>query len=153
MFIGVRVKGRIFDFIKGIRFNHESSKQSSGSPSDPQNNFILFFKNVKESKSNIYNQLRGKTGVYLFINNITKDLYVGSSLNLSKRMTSHFYYANSDIGTKILITRAMRKYKLENFSLGILEFCENNIIVSLSLEQKWINYYKPKYNILKIAGS
>jgi group I intron endonuclease len=91
--------------------------------------------------------------VYLFINNITKDLYVGSSINLSKRMTSHFFHANSNNPTKIVITRVMRKYKLENFSLGILEFCQPDIMICSDLEQKWINYYKPKYNILKIAGN
>lgn len=47
----------------------------------------------------------------------------------------------------------MRKYKLENFSLGILEFCPSDIILCSELEQKWIDYYKPKYNVLKIAGS
>jgi len=134
MFIGVRVKGRIFDkiLIKGVRFYQQSS---IGSPADPQNNFVMFFENVKKSKSNIYSQLRGKSGVYLFINNITKDLYVGSSLNLSKRMTGHFYHANSDKVTKIVITKAMRKYKLENFSLGILEFCDSNILLCTKLEQ------------------
>jgi len=51
-------------------------------------------------------------------------------------MTSHFYYANSDKVTKIVVTRAMRKYKLENFSLAILEFCNANIEVCSKLEQK-----------------
>jgi predicted GIY-YIG superfamily endonuclease len=132
MFIGVRVKGRIFDSITGRRFIHKSSE---GSPGDPQNKFVMFFENVKESKKNIYSSLRGKSGVYMLINNITKDLYVGSSINLSKRMTSHFYHANSDKATKIVITRAMRKYKLENFSLGILEFCDSNRIICSRLEQ------------------
>lgn len=47
----------------------------------------------------------------------------------------------------------MRKYKLENFSLAILEFCDSNIIICSDLEQKWINYYNPKYNVLKIVRS
>lgn len=68
-------------------------------------------------------------------------------------MTSHFYHANSDKVTKIVITRAIRKYKLENFSLAILEFCTTDIKVCSKLEQKWIDYYKPRYNVLTIAGS
>jgi len=146
LFIGVN-KGR-FNFDKrGKRFNHQLPGGS------PENNFVIFFKNIKESKKDIYKELRKKSGVYLFINNITKDLYVGSSLNLTQRMTSHFYHANSDKVTKIVITRAMRKYKLENFSLAILEFCTTDIKVCSKLEQKWIDYYKPRYNVLTIAGS
>ena len=68
-------------------------------------------------------------------------------------MTSHFYHANSDKATKIVITRAMRKYGLDNFSLAILEFCDPDIKVCSNLEQKWLDYYKPSYNIFKIAGS
>ena len=56
------------------------------------------------NKRGIYKQLRGKAGVYLFINKTTGDYYVGSSINLSKRMTSggslrggarYFYQANT----------------------------------------------------------
>ena len=47
----------------------------------------------------------------------------------------------------------MRKYKLENFSLAILEFCDSDVIICSDLEQKWIDHYKPRYNVLKIAGS
>lgn len=148
MFIGVSLKGSNFD--KGKRFYRGLS--GGGLPNNPDN-FVLYYKNVKQDKKKIYNELRGKSGVYLFINNITKDLYIGSSLTLTKRMTRHFYYVNSDKLTKIIITKAMRKYKLENFSLGILEFCPSDIIICTDLEQKWIDYYKPNYNVLKIAGS
>ena len=147
-FIGVSIKGSNFD--KGKRFN--SGWSGGDSPINPDN-FVLYFENVKQDKKKIYNELRGKSGVYLFINNITNDLYVGSSITLSKRMIIHFYHANSDKLTKIVITRAMRKYKLENFSLGILEFCPSDITICSDLEQKWIDHYKPKYNVLKIAGS
>lgn len=153
MFIGVCLKESKFD--KGKKFYRVrlvSGSPIGGSPISPDD-FVLYFENIKQDKKKIYKELRGKSGVYLFVNNITKDLYVGCSITLSKRMTSHFYLANSDKLTKIVITRAMRKYKLDNFSLGILEFCSSDIIICLELEQKWIDHYKPKYNVLKIAGS
>ena len=118
-----------------------------------KNNYVMFFKNVLISKRDIYKQLKGKAGVYLFINNITNKLYVGSSIVLSKRMASHFYHANSSKDTNIILYRAMRKYKLENFSLAILEFCSPDIIACSDLEKKWIDLYKPDYNVLKIPGS
>ena len=78
---------------------------------------------------------------------------MGSSLNLSKRMVSHFYYANSDKFATTILIRAMQKYGLNNFSLGILEFCEKDVIECVKIEQKWMDHYEPSYNILKIAGS
>jgi len=159
LFIGVKAKGRMcFFYAKvclnkskatGERFNHNST----GPGGLPDDDFVMFFGNVQESKRVIYKSLKGKSGVYLFINNITRDLYVGSSITLTKRMTSHFYLANSDKATKIVLARAMRKYKLQNFSLGILETCASDTLVCLELEQKWMDKYKPRYNVLKIAGS
>lgn len=154
LFIGVKVKERMSFFfyarkISGKRFNHDLA----GPGGSPNNNFVMFFNNVQESKRAIYKTLRGKSGVYLFINNITNDLYVGSSITLSKRMTSHFYLANSEKATNIVLARAMRKYELKSFSLGILEICASDTIVCSELEQKWRDYYKPRYNVLKVAGS
>ena len=66
-------------------------------------------------------------------------------------MVSYYYYTNRQNPSKLVIIRAMKKYGLENFSLGILEFCDKN--VCLMLEQKWIDHYKPKYNVLTTAGN
>ena len=99
------------------------------------NNLTEYF-NVKENKKNIYKELRKKSGVYVFINNITGELYVGSSINLTKRMVSYYYNYNSNKLSKLMIIRAMKKYGLENFSLGIKEFCKQDPKLCLSLEQK-----------------
>ena len=87
------------------------------------NNFVMFFENVLISKRDIYKQLKGKAGVYIFINNITRKLYVGSSIVLSKIMASHFYHGSIKLvhrktDTKSFLYRAMRKYKLENFFIS-----------------------------------
>jgi group I intron endonuclease len=42
---------------------------------------------------------------------------------------------------------------LDNFSLGIKEFCASDNQTCLDLEQKWIDYYEPKYNVLTVAGN
>jgi hypothetical protein len=81
----------------------------------------------------------------MFINNITSteqgkpEVYVGSSITLARRMSSHFYYATtskSNVNSHLLLYRAMKKYKLENFSLAILEFCEPDLELCAKLEQK-----------------
>jgi len=150
LFIGVTVKKLKI----GKRFYSQSSK--NGSPIEPEE-FLVFFENVKESKKDIYRELRKKSGVYVFINNITKELYVGSSINLTKRMVNYYYYYNSDKPSKMVIIRAMKKYGLENFSLGIKEFCEQDPKICINLVasglQKWIDHYKLKYNVLTTAGN
>ena len=70
MFIGVSLKGSNFD--KGKRFYRGLS--GGGLPNNPDN-FVLYYKNVKQDKKKIYNELRGKSGVYLFINNINNKKY------------------------------------------------------------------------------
>lgn len=148
LFIGVNVTGRLFE--QGKRLFSSTGKR--GSPLNPEE-FILFFENVKDNKKNIYKELRKKAGVYVFINNKTNELYVGSSINLTKRMVSYYYYYNSDKPSQIVIIRAMKKYGLENFSLGIKEFCASNPKICIDLEQKWIDHYEPKYNVLTVAGN
>ena len=178
LFVGVNLcrngRGRIFVYFKKVLKNHPlvtysatntgnskliqsnilvksiTDQKTNGPNSDK---FLMYFYNVSSEKRNIYKKLRGKSGVYLFINNITNDLYVGSSLVLSRRMSSHFYFANCTKDTNIKLYRAMRKYRLENFSLAILDFCDKNLKSCSSLEQKWIDYYKPRYNTLPIAGT
>jgi group I intron endonuclease len=79
----------------------------------------------------------------MFINKINNCCYVGSSVNLAKRMATHFFYAmimrndhSSNKETNIVFYRAMRKYGLENFSLAILEFCSPNVTDCSEFEQK-----------------
>ena len=149
------VSTQIFNnwYCHGVFSRRFSSAAAELPISQKNNNFVMFFENVLISKRDIYKQLKGKAGVYLFINKITNKLYVGSSIILSKRMASHFYHANSNKDTNIILYRAMRKYNLENFSLAILEFCKSDIIVCSDLEKKWIDFYNPDYNVLKIPGS
>lgn len=146
LFIGVSLTGRLFKLSKRLYSSMGRSPLNS-------EEFILFFENVKDNKKNIYKELRKKAGVYVFINNKTNELYVGSSVNLTKRMVSYYYYYNSDKPSQVVIIRAMKKYGLDNFSLGIKEFCTSDNQTCLDLEQKWIDHYEPKYNVLTVAGN
>jgi group I intron endonuclease len=51
----------------------------------------------------------------------------------------------------MLISLAIIKYNFENFSLDILEYCSVEDVIER--EQYYLDTYKPKYNILKPAGS
>jgi|ERR1700753_476102 len=104
--------------------------------------WVLYFKNIESSKKEIYKQLKGKSGVYMFINNVVTEkpeVYVGSSITLARRMAAHYHYATStkpNANQNIVLYRAMKKYKLENFSLAILEFCKSDLKDCAEIEQK-----------------
>ena len=51
----------------------------------------------------------------------------------------------------MLIYTELIKYCINNFRLEILEYCDRNNV--LAREQFYLDLIKPKYNILKIAGS
>jgi hypothetical protein len=121
-------------FYRNKRLYSGSSNQG-GSPFNPEE-FALYFKNVKEEKKDIYPKLRKKSGIYALINNITNEFYIGSSINLTKRMVSYYYYTNSHKPSNLVIIRAMKKYGTEYFSLGILEFCIQDPKICIDLEQK-----------------
>lgn len=116
---------------------------------------LPLFENVKNEKRKLYKTLKGTSGVYIFINRINNKLYIGSSLKMSRTLGVHFYHGNSlnKNETKNYLYRSMRLYGLEHFSLGILEFTTQDSYLLCSLEQKYLDLYKPKYNTLLIVGS
>jgi len=96
----------------------------------------------------------GKSGVYIVVNNITKDCYVGSAVSktdkhnrLYIRFRNHFF--NTSKSSNIHLRRATIKYGKHSFSFHILAFdIPDNI---LGLESYYIDKLKPKYNILQSA--
>lgn len=156
LFIGVKKKGSVFEIGKRLYSGSTGGGEAlpTGSPFNPDDvEFVIFFHDMKEEKRDIYRELRKKSGVYMLINNINKEIYIGSSLNLTRRMASYYYYTNSEKSSKMVIIRAMKKYGLESFSVGILEFCKQDSKVCLNLEQKWLDHYKLNYNVLSVAGN
>ena len=95
---------------------------------------------------------RGKSGVYIIVNSITKDFYIGSATSktinhnrLYFRFRNHFF--NTHKSTNIHLRNAMIKYGIQNFTFNILIFdIPENII---NLENYYIKELKPKYNILQ----
>jgi group I intron endonuclease len=51
----------------------------------------------------------------------------------------------------MLIYKALLKYGHSKFSLEILEYCDRDCVIKR--EQYYLDFFKPKYNILKVAGS
>lgn len=109
----------------------------------------------------IREKLRNKSGIYIIINKITKNYYIGSAIynRLYTRFSNHLYHLN---GNK-LVARSIKKYGLNNFIFGVLEYINNHEYNDkydkkinqelLNLETSYISLLTPKYNIVPEAGN
>lgn len=62
-----------------------------------------------------------------------------------------YYSLRSLAESNRLIDRALLKYGFSNFSLEILEYCDQSEVIAR--EQYYLDLLKPEYNIVKTAGS
>jgi group I intron endonuclease len=92
----------------------------------------------------------GQSGIYHWVNNLNKKTYVGSGVNLAKRLGS-YYNENELKRNSRPIKDALIKYGHENFTLEILEYCPETKL--LEREQFYLDLLVPEYNILKYAYS
>jgi len=74
------------------------------------------FYNLNKERDLIKNKTLNKSGVYLWHNKITDKYYIGSSINLYKRISRYFQpgYFNYVTHKILPIIRALHKYKMEN---------------------------------------
>lgn len=85
-----------------------------------------------------------------------KKSYVGSSVNIERRMRGYFSISFLETQIKVsksYIYRSLLKYGYSNFSLEILEYCDPDKKVLINREQYYIDLLEPDYNLLKKAGS
>lgn len=102
-----------------------------------------------------------KPGIYYIKNIINNKVYIGSSLSVKRRITSHKNDLNKNNHHSVKLQRAVNKYGIENFEFDILEYMyfpkdynKNTKIQYLeSLEEYYIKYfnsYKKGYNCSEI---
>ena len=111
---------------------------------------------MEKTKKLILNNTKNLSGIYLIFKNITGHYYVGSASTnkFYARFGNHLLYFR---GSKVL-KNAVKKYKLCNFSFVILKLYpeivnkENNKLL-LDIEDFYLKYLLPDYNILTEAGS
>jgi len=89
--------------------------------------------------------------IYQIQNMLTKDSYIGSAINLKKRIKEHLRQLNNGNHHSIILQRAVNKYGINNFEIIILEYVNKEKL--LEKEQFYINKLNPIYNICKTAGS
>src|SRR5882757_128480 len=119
---------------------------------------IYIYENLEKTftSKKILEETKGLSGIYLILNKVTNDYYIGSASTnrLHKRFTSHLIHLT---GSKI-VKNAVIKYKISEFAFLVLELFpkivnkENNKDL-LDLEDFYLKSLLPNYNILTEAGS
>jgi len=106
---------------------------------------IKVYNNADTMKQDIIKDNKEKAGVYRWINNENNNSYIGSSINLSKRLRSYFNYdiINSKSKGKSLINDALVKHGYSKFTLEILEYCDVSKV--LEREQHYLDTLNPEY--------
>ena len=123
-----------------------STSKSEGSPSD-----LVVFSDADKDKLDILKYIKGKSGIYMWTNKLNGKKYVGSSMNLNRRLLE-YYNVNRMLNEKSMaINVALLKYGYTNFSLTILEICDKDSL--MYREKHFFEVYSPEYNILKTPGS
>lgn len=111
---------------------------------------------LENTKSKIKDQTKGLSGVYLILNKITNDFYVGSA-STEKFYTRFYRHLINLTGSKI-VKLAVNKYGIDNFAFIVLEtFTEKTTVENnkklLDVEDFYLKSLLPNYNILTEAGS
>lgn len=109
-----------------------------------------------EIKNKVLNETRELAGIYLILNKITLDYYIGSASTgrFHSRFVNHLFYLT---GSKV-IKNAVKKYKVSSFAFIILELFEEKVTREnnkklMDLEDFYLKSLLPNYNILTEAGS
>lgn len=119
----------------------------------------VVYNNAEEYKDLILADNKNKAGIYLWTHRESSKKYIGSSVNLSRRL-SYYFSKNINKYKTSKIYNALLSYGFSAFSLTILEYTEivnlpkdeaKNLIIER--EQHYIDIILPEYNILKTAGS
>lgn len=114
----------------------------------------VVYHNLPLKKKAIFRDTKGKSGIYRWNNLITGMSYVGSAVDLSRRLRDYFslkFLEKEILKNNSIIYRALLKYGYENFSLEIIEYCDK--ISVINKEQYYIDLLKPEYNLCFKAGS
>lgn len=119
---------------------------SSTSSSD-----LVVFLDADKDKLDILNHIKGKSGIYMWTNKLNSKKYVGSSVDLNRRLLEYYNVNRLLNENSMPINVALLKYGYHNFSLTILDICDIDNL--MSREKHFFEVYSPEYNILKTPGS
>jgi group I intron endonuclease len=121
-------------------------------------NPVFMYENVhlEDIRKNILKDTKELSGIYLILNKVTLDYYIGSAITgkIYTRFSNHLIHKT---GSKI-VKLAVLKYGLYNFAFIVLELFPEvinkiNNKDLLNLEDFYLKSLLPNYNILTEAGN
>lgn len=114
---------------------------------------IVCYNDALSKKKQIIRENNGKTGIYRWTHLESNKSYIGSSLNLGKRLRNYFSttFISHPTRATMIINKALLKYGYSKFKLEILEYCTIKDLTHR--EQYYMVIFHPKYNVLKTAYS
>lgn len=115
---------------------------------------VKVYNNMLDDKFLILSEFSNKSGIYLLHNLVNGKQYVGSTIDLRRRL--YAYYSPSKLIDGRYISNSILKYGHNNFTVLIVEIIEpsDNIKTDLlNREQYYIDLLKPVLNLNPTAGS
>ena len=92
------------------------------------------------------------TAIYAIVNNVTRDMYVGSSVGVNRRWSAHRNLLTKKCHYNSRLQRAYDKYGSGAFDWEIIQFVDDKTQL-LAREQFWMNFFAPVYNGRPVANS
>lgn len=133
------------NLLRGLHTNKNKNSSSDITP-------IVSFDNTDTQKVEIFKEIKGKVGIYRWVQKNLNKSYIGGSSNLTRRLANYYNYNYLvDPKRNMTIHKALLKYGYSEFRLDILEYCSKEEV--LAREQYYLDLLSPEYNILKTAGS
>jgi group I intron endonuclease len=90
--------------------------------------------------------------IYAIVNQTTRDMYVGSAVNVRRRWNAHRNALAKQAHYNSRLQRAFDKYKSDLFDWEVVEFVADKSQL-IGREQFWINFFQPAYNGRPVANS
>lgn len=89
------------------------------------------------------------SGVYEIRNTKDNKIYIGSSVDVDKRMKTHVSHLRKNNHENSKLQRAVNKYGIDNFVFSVLIYCDKGMV--REYEQIFIDKMNPEYNISPFA--
>lgn len=90
-------------------------------------------------------------GIYSITNKFNSKRYVGSTIDFDTRWYQHINTLEGNIHDNPYLQNAWNKYGADGFEFEVLEYVldRNDLLV---IEQYYLDWLTPEYNIVKVAG-